>query len=119
MLSREEIDEIADRYRVIAFESYVQNRDFILRDNWPDKNAKTKDLFGLAVPEKPTPLPANSLGQRWWRFVIGSGALRNAGFVLIARIGAVDAKEIRSHIDRIQSILKDSGPDAKGSERAK
>lgn len=107
-LAKGQYDEIAARYQEIALQSYTQNRNFIIRDNLPEKGtdvSKAKKFYGLTLPQKPNPLPANSLGQRWWKFVIGSGAARKAGFVVIARVAAVDSKEIKSHIDRIQSIM--------------
>jgi hypothetical protein len=107
-LNNKHYDEIAARYQEIAFQSYTQNRNFIIRDNLPEKDSdgsQAKKLYGLIIPEKPKPLPANSLGQRWWKFVIGSGATRNAGLVVIARVAAVDSKEIKNHIDRIQSVI--------------
>jgi hypothetical protein len=107
-LTHEQYDEIAARYHEIAMQSYVRNKNLIIRDNSPNNDSKTKKFYGLLLPQKPKPLPANSLGQRWWRFVIGSGAVRNAGFVLVARIAAVDSKEIKSHIERIQSIVGES-----------
>ena|ERR1041385_1149971 len=109
-LTKKHYDKIAADFHEIALQSYLQNRDFIMRENSPDKDSggcKPKNLYGFTISEKPNPLPANSLGQRWWQFVIGSGAVRNAGFVLIARLAAVDSKEVRKHIDRIQSIIRD------------
>ncbi len=75
-----------------------------IRETWP--NAYVHFVLVYRCTKKAAnPLPANSLGQRWWKFVIGSGAARNAGFVVIARVAAVDSKEIKNHIDRIQSII--------------
>jgi len=110
-LTKKHYDEIAARYQEIASQSYTQNRNFIIRDNLPEKDSdgsKAKKLYGLIIPEKPKPLPANSLGQRWWKFVIGSGSVRDAGFVIIARVAAVDSKEIKTHINRIQSIIAEA-----------
>src|SRR6266446_3346087 len=107
-LTRGQYDEIAARYQEIAYQGYIRNQNLIIRDNWPENDSKVKKLYGLVLPRKPKPLPANSSGQRWWRFVIGSGAVRNAGFVLVARVAAIDPKEIKSHIDRIQSIVGES-----------
>ena len=107
-LNNGQFDAIAARYHEIALQGYVRNQDLIIRDNSPETDSKTKELYGLVIPQKPKPLPANSLGQSWWRFVIGSGAVRSAGFVLVARIAAVDSKEVKSHIDRIQSIAGES-----------
>jgi hypothetical protein len=52
--------------------------------------------------------PANELGQRWWLFVLATGATRSAGLVIVGRVAAVDATDVENYMRKIDSaLLKD------------
>jgi hypothetical protein len=106
--THEEYDKLAATYQEIALNSYRHRRNFILKETPPRANSRGQRWCGIFVHAEPNrdPLPTNSLGQRWWQFVAGAGATRDAGYVIVARIAAKEAKEVQDCIAGIQDIMK-------------
>ncbi|HEY1790047.1 MAG TPA: hypothetical protein VGJ73_18010 [Verrucomicrobiae bacterium] len=104
-----ENDELGAKYQPAAMHCYEHNRNLILNENLPSANSKTQLWHGLSIRiGSRDPVPANSLGQRWWHLIVGSGATRKAGFVIVARVAAKEAKELQDHVTRIQKIMGDA-----------
>ena len=101
-----ENDRLAAKYQEVALHCYEENRDLIINENLPTANSKTQLWHGLSIRiGSRNPTPANSLGQRWWHIVVGSGAVREAGHVIVARLAAKEASELHEHIAGIQKIV--------------
>ena len=77
-----------------------------LNENLPGTNSKTQLWHGLSIRiGTRNPTPANSLGQRWWHLIVGSGATRKAGYVIVARLAAKEEKDLQDRITKIQKIM--------------
>jgi hypothetical protein len=101
-----ENDELGAKYHAAAFHCYEHNRNLILNENLPGANSRTQLWHGLSIRlGSKNPVPANSLGQRWWHLVVGSGATRKAGFVVVTRLAAKEDKELLDHVAMIQNIM--------------
>ena len=101
-----ENDKLAAKYREVALHCYENDRNLILKENLPAANSKTQLWHGVPIRiGSKNPTPANFLGQRWWHMVIGSGAVREAGHVIVARVAAKEENELQDHIARIQKIV--------------
>jgi hypothetical protein len=101
-----ENDKLAAEYRQVALHCYEENRNLIIKENVPSANSKTQLWHGLSIRiGSKNPTPANFLGQRWWHMVVGSGAVREAGHVIVARVAAKGEDELQEHIARIQEIV--------------
>ena len=104
--SSEEFDRIASTYQDIAINCYRQNRDLVLEENL--LLSDSSDLICELLPpgsKIENPPQANSDGQRWWHLAVGSGAMRNAGMVVVARVGARGEKEVWECVKGLQSIM--------------
>ncbi len=102
----EENDELGAKYHEAAFHCYEHNRNLVLNENLPGANSQTQQWHGLSIRiGSKNPTPPNSLGQRWWHLIVGSGATRKAGYVIVARLAAKDKKELQDHIAKIQRIM--------------
>lgn len=107
-----ENDELGALYHEAAWYCYEHNRNLILNENLPRANSKTQRWHGLSIRiGRRDPTPANSLGQRWWHLIVGSGATRKAGFVVVTRVAAKEAKELQDYVTRIQQIMGGSADD--------
>lgn len=101
-----ENDELGGKYHEAALHCYQHNRNLILNENLPTLNSKTQIWHGLSIRVgSKNPTPANSLGQRWWHLIVGSGATRKAGYVIVARVAAKEEKDLLDHVTRIQEIM--------------
>jgi len=49
--------------------------------------------------------PPNEVGQRWWVFVIATGATRSAGLVIVGRVAAIDANDLENYMREIHSAF--------------
>lgn len=104
--TRSENDELGVMYLEAAMYCYQHNRNLTLNENLPAANAKTQLWHGLSIRiGSKNPTPANELGQRWWHLIVGSGATRKAGYVIVARVAAKEEKELQDHIAKIQKIM--------------
>jgi hypothetical protein len=102
----EENDELGAKYLEAALHCYENNRNLILNENLPASNAKTQLWHGLSIRiGSKDPTPANTFGQRWWHLIVGSGATRKAGYVIVARVAAKEAKELQDYATGIQEIM--------------
>lgn len=102
----EENDELGAKYQPAAMYCYEHNRNLFLNENLPAADSKVQLWHGLSIRiGKRDPTPANSLGQRWWHLIVGSGATRKAGYVIVARVAAKEAKELQDRIAGIQKIM--------------
>jgi hypothetical protein len=102
----EENDELAAQYQEAAVHCYEHNRNLILNENLPSANAKTQRWHGLSIRlGKRDPTPTNALGQRWWHLIVGSGATRKAGYVIVARVAAKEEKDLHDRVTMIQKIM--------------
>jgi hypothetical protein len=106
--THEEYDKLAATYQEIAFNSYRHKRNFIIKETVSGGHTKTQRWcgFDISVTRNENQPPANSRGKRWWQFVVGSGAIRDAGYVIVARVAARDASEVRDYINQIQRIME-------------
>ncbi|MBM4144493.1 MAG: hypothetical protein FJ225_13025 [Lentisphaerae bacterium] len=52
--------------------------------------------------------PPNEEGQRWWVFVLATGATRSAGFAIVGRVAAIDANDLENYMREIDSVLLSS-----------
>jgi len=50
--------------------------------------------------------PPNEEGQRWWVFVLATGATRSAGLVIVGRVAAIDAEDLENYMREIDSALR-------------
>jgi len=108
-----ENDELAAKYHAAALHCYEHNRNLILNENLPKANSKTQLWHGLTIRlGRKDPTPANSLGQRWWHLIVGSGATRKSDHVIVARLAAKEEKELQDRIARIQKIMGDTGDES-------
>lgn len=107
--SREDVRIIAGTFIKLATSCYMRKRTLALPERLPGPKSKIQQWRGLscAVGEDTTPGPTNSIGQRWWLVVIGDGPLRDAGYVLVARVAAVSKTEIDNHVVRIGTFIKE------------
>ncbi|HXC34280.1 MAG TPA: hypothetical protein VNV43_00285 [Candidatus Acidoferrales bacterium] len=102
----EEDDDLGAKYLAVAMHCYEHNRNLVLNENLPSANAKTQLWHGLSIRiGSKDPTPANSLGQRWWHLIVGSGATRRAGYVIVARVAAKEASELQDYAAKIQVIM--------------
>lgn len=110
--NREGYDELAAKYQEVAEHCHRQTRNLILKENLSSASSSSQRWCGLKIPVGgiENPLPANSLGKRWWHLVVGSGAIRDAGYVVVARIAAKESSEVHDCIARIQQIWSDDLP---------
>jgi len=105
-----ENDELAAKYHQAALYCYEHNRNLVLNENLPGADSKTQLWHGLSIRiGTKNPTPANELGQRWWHLIVGSGATRKAGYVVVARLAAKEEKELQDHIANIQKIMGGGG----------
>ncbi len=106
-ITRADYDKLAAKYQDVALNSYEQKRNLILKENLPSANSKTKRWRGLdvRVSGDENPLPANSAGNRWWQLVIGSGAVHDAGYVIVARVAAKESEEAQGYVAKIQEVM--------------
>ncbi|HEX3626782.1 MAG TPA: hypothetical protein VH280_15325 [Verrucomicrobiae bacterium] len=103
-----ENDELGALYKEAAMHCYAENRNLILNENLPSPDSKTQRWHGLSIRIcRSDPTPANSLGQRWWHLIVGSGATRKAGYVVVARVAAKKEKDLQDHIAGIHKIMGD------------
>jgi hypothetical protein len=101
-----ETDELGAIYQEAAMHCYQHNRNLTLNENLPGANSKTQLWHGLSIRiGTRNPTPTNALGQRWWHLIVGSGATRKAGYVLVARVAAKEEKELQDRITKIQKIM--------------
>jgi hypothetical protein len=101
-----ENDKLAAKYQEAATHCYEHNQNLILNENLPNAESKIQLKYGLSIRiGRRNPTPANSLGQRWWHLIVGSGATRKAGYVVVARVAAKDSKEVNDYISKIQNIM--------------
>jgi hypothetical protein len=101
-----ENDELGAQYHEAALHCYENNRNLMINENMPMANSKTQRWHGLSIRiGTRSPTPANSRGQRWWHLIVGSGATRKAGYVIVTRVAAKDAKELQDRVDTIQQIM--------------
>lgn len=104
----EEYDKLAATYQEIALNSYRHRRNFVIKETPRRGNSKAQRWCGIdiLVPIEldRNPLPANSLGHRWWQLVVGAGATRDADYVIVARVAAKEAKEVHDCIAGIQRL---------------
>lgn len=106
--NQEEYKKLAATYQEVAEQCYHRNRVYILKESVPRPNSKTRRWCGFTISEKGDLPPANSEGRRWWQFVIGAGPVRNAGYVIVARVSAMDNTEVRDCVAQVQQIVKGS-----------
>lgn len=109
--TREEHDKLAATYHEVAMHCYQNERDFVLQEDEPDANDRGQLWCGLLIHNKPkkTMQCENYPGQQWRHFIIGTGATRKAGYVIIARVVSKDTKEILERIACIQEIMSQAG----------
>jgi hypothetical protein len=111
--AREDCEKLAAKYHALATHCYQRKHEIIIEEmidplngKWtpigPVKGRLMRALLGNLEDFK---TPANSIGQRWWQFVIASGPTRDAGCVIVARVAAKDEKEVRKYISDVQAIM--------------
>jgi hypothetical protein len=107
--SREDIDKIATTYIKVATYCYLRKQTLALSESFPGPTSKIRRWRGLsyAVGDDKIPGPTNSIGQRWWLLAIGGGPLRQAGYVLVARVPAVSRMEVDNHAAVIGTLIKE------------
>jgi hypothetical protein len=111
--AREYHEKLAAKYHAFATHYYQRKRDKIfeevidpLNGKWTTIGPVTGKLMRALLGNlDDIKTPANSIGQRWWQLVIASGATHNAGYVIVTRVAAKDAKEVRKYITDIQAIM--------------
>jgi hypothetical protein len=107
----EDCEELAAKYQEIATYSYKIRRNMMLEEYQLNQDTQTRIWHGLSVAtgKNKVPAPTNSLGQRWWHLVIGAGATRKAGYVIVTRVAAKNLTDLRKCIAEIQSIIVEAG----------
>jgi hypothetical protein len=106
-LTRADYDEVAGSYQDAATDCFQNRRDLARADTSTEDDSGNRQWCARTMNAGPKGelLPTNSIGQRWWHVVIGSGATRDAGYVIAAKIAAKDAKDVAIFIDEIQNVL--------------
>ena len=109
--AREDCDALAAKYQEIATHSYETKQNMMLEEYQLNQSTQTRLWLGLSVAagKNKVPAPTNSLGQRWWQLVIGAGATRKAGYVIVTRVAARNLIDLRKDIAEIQSIVVEAG----------
>jgi hypothetical protein len=107
-MSRHDYDKLASRYHEIALNSYQRNRSYILKEASPPATSKTEKWCGFTVP-LPDEAPRSKVTtavtcRRWWHLVIGTGATREAGYVIVTRVAAAREEDLLGFISTIQEI---------------
>lgn len=102
----EERLKLADRYYKAALHSYQQRQDFILEENLPVRGLEEPDWCGFKISTSPTPPPRDQLGRLPWHIIIGSGATREAGFVIVLRLYVKEEAELKDCIAKINDIMR-------------
>jgi hypothetical protein len=107
----ENCEKLAAKYRELATYCYEHKRNKLLRENMVSKGSPSAPWFGFKKPTGRDRIPVltNSLGQRWWQLVIASGPTQKAGYVIVARVAAKTAREMRRHLAEIQCIVTEAG----------
>lgn len=105
--THEEYDKLAAKYQKVATHCFRKRQKLVLEEFLLNHDSEIRRWCGLNIPigENHIPTPANPAGKRWWHLIIGSGAIRKAGYVIIARVAAKEAKELHDHIAKIQEII--------------
>jgi hypothetical protein len=103
---RDGYNALAGKYQKVAEDCYRHKRNLVLKENLARKKPQGQRWLGLKLSKgaDDNPLPANELGRRWWHIVVGAGAIRDAGYVIVARVAAKESKEANDCIDGIQQI---------------
>ena len=111
--SRDDCEAFAAKDHALATYCYQRKCDKIfeeildpLNGTWTSIEIATGRVSRALREWALTPAPTNSIGQRWWGLVIASGATRDAGCVIVARVAAKDANEVRQYITDIQAIME-------------
>jgi hypothetical protein len=88
-MNREEYERLGRSYRDQATQNYLHDVTTVIE---PD----------LVEP----PNPPNANGVRWWVFVVGSGETREAGYVVVAKIGAIERAAVDDYIRKVQRLMR-------------
>ena len=106
--TREEHDRLAAMFQEVALHSYQTKQSVILEEVLSHPNSQTKHWCGLNIPtvKNENPLPTNSVGQRWWDFVVEPVSISDVGYVVVARIAAREEKEVADCIRKIYEIMR-------------
>ena len=117
-LTHEEYAALADALARAALLCYRCRRNAVLSELVPRPGAGGRRWYALgrAARHRWDAPPANCLGQRWWCLVIGSGAVREAGYVVAARVAAREALEVRAYIPKVQGVFKKSRVSVQATE---
>lgn len=107
--AHEEFEALAAKYKQAAAFCFRHKHNLVLEELQRKQNSKIRRWQGLSIPtnKEETPMPANSLGKRWWHLFVGTGAIRDAGYVIVARIAAKESSEVHDCIARTQQIWTD------------
>jgi hypothetical protein len=105
--SRQDVEKIAAACIRVATYYYLRKKTLTLAERFPGPKSKVRGWRGLtyAVGEDTIPGPVNSIGQRWWLVVVGDGPLREAGYVLVARVAGVSKAEVENHVTGIGAVI--------------
>jgi hypothetical protein len=103
--THEGYDKLAARYKMVAVFAFSNRRNLILQESVPRANSQGRQWCGFRVPKESNLYPPNSLGQRAFHLVVGSGATRRAGYVIVARLLAKDKHELNSCFAKIIEIM--------------
>lgn len=111
--SRDDCEAFAVKDHALATYYYQRKCDKIfeevidpLNGTWTSIGPGTgRVLRALLGDLEPFTTPPNAIGQRWWQLVIASGATRDAGYVIVARVAAKEQKELHKYIADIQAIM--------------
>jgi hypothetical protein len=107
--NHEGYEKLAAKYQKVAEHCYQHKRNLILKENLPSATSSSQDWCGLKIPVGAidNPPPANSIGKRWWHLVVGSGIVRDTGYIIVTRIAAKEANEVRDCIKQLERIWID------------
>ena len=105
--THEEYDKLAAKYREVAVHCYQHNRNLILKESAPRANSQSQRWCGINIPTGTNEdLPSSSpLDWLWWHLVVGAGATHDAGYAIVTRVAAKEAKELHDHIAKMQAIM--------------
>jgi hypothetical protein len=79
----------------------------MLKETPSRANSKSVRWCGLEIHRVAYegPLPTNSIGQSWWDFVVEPIDNGDVGYVVVARVGAKEEKEVEDYIRKIYEIM--------------
>jgi hypothetical protein len=102
--NREDYNAAAAHYYSVA-KTCFDHRKNLIRMEYVAVDRAIRHFGIIFRKAKPRPGPANANGQRWHTLVIGAGPIRDAGYVLVARIAVKKPRELKACIGQINKIF--------------